>query len=710
MQCALQRHPHDGDVDAAARRDAALAVALQEALGRGVDGEDDVLALAEAYPRLLLWLPDERGRLARTGRGERRSRGAFATPPGLARERAGTALAPLLDAGLLPRVVDPACGAGALLRAGLAVLLERGVAPHRAAGLLHGVELDPLAASLARAALGVDLRRAGLAVAAPGPRRAPASAQGTAPRIVVGDALLGPVPATASPDRSDGTAGDAAGLAWHEAFADVLDRAEEDPERVTGWRGGFDAVLANPPWERWKVHARDWAGAPPSGLRDSRASAAARVRADGRHPLTGRGEVNAYLPFLETCWRLLAPRGRGCVVVPAGVATDRSASALVLALVETGSLERLRLLAEGEATFADVSTRVPVAVLDLRAGAPRTPCPPTQPVPPATVEPVGAGSPWPLDAASMRLVGPNVATVPLCASAQEYRLLRRTHERWPVLVPRDAEGLPLPGGNPWRARFVTPLHMSRDARHFRTAPGPGLVPVWEAKQAGLLDHRGGSAPAPRYWVPEELMAQRHPGLWSRGWLLGYRNVSVSEGVRTLLPCALPLVAVGNSLPLVDAADLPLLLAVLAAAPLDHLLRARHAGANLNFFKLEQLPVPPPSRFAVADADGVTLADLLRVALAEAVAWRDGEPAGLARELGLRAAPAADPDPAALARARARLDGGVAWALGWSAEEVATAFASFPRWAAQERQRHGRFVAAEDAAVAYEGFVRRFGPA
>src|SRR6185312_8011272 len=132
-------------------------------------------------------------------------------------------------------------------------------------------------------------------------------------------------------------------LAWHRAFPDVLAVPGRLPEPITGWAGGFDAVIANPPWERLKVTARDWTGEPPAALRGTRARQAQAVRAAGRHPLTGIGELNAYLPFVETCWRLLAPDGNGALVVPAGVATDRSAARLVEALVESGSLARLHV-------------------------------------------------------------------------------------------------------------------------------------------------------------------------------------------------------------------------------------------------------------------------------------------------------------------------------------------------------------------------------
>ncbi|MBI5833034.1 MAG: N-6 DNA methylase [Armatimonadetes bacterium] len=59
------------------------------------------------------------------------------------------------------RVVDPACGCGALLVATAKALLARGLAPEMVAGRLHGADLDAEAVAIAagrlRALLGVDL-------------------------------------------------------------------------------------------------------------------------------------------------------------------------------------------------------------------------------------------------------------------------------------------------------------------------------------------------------------------------------------------------------------------------------------------------------------------------------------------------------------------------------------------------------------------------
>lgn len=48
---------------------------------------------------------------------------------------------------------------------------------------------------------------------------------------------------------------------WHLAFPDVfhVPPSEEETENAqTGWKGGFDVVLGNPPWERVKLQEKEW--------------------------------------------------------------------------------------------------------------------------------------------------------------------------------------------------------------------------------------------------------------------------------------------------------------------------------------------------------------------------------------------------------------------------------------------------------------------
>lgn len=694
----------DGDAtaDASARRDRAVLRAVRTAWAEG--DLVTVGALATGYDALLLYVPaatDEGLCLHPVGNAERRHRGAFSTPAVYAESLARRAIPAIPASGRLPALVDPACGAGNLLRAALSRLLSLGVAPDRAITALHGVDADPVAADLCRYALAADLTLAGRATEPVELER----------RILAGDGLSG-----ASPRRP--AAG--AGLTWHEVFPQILDVGTAQPEPVTGWRGGFDAVLANPPWERLKVHARDWGGEVPAGLRDLRAGTARALRDAGRHPLTGAGELNAYLPFVETCWRLLAPHGRAAILVPAGIASDRSAARLVEALCLAGALHRLHLIEPRSPIFAGVSGRVGVAVVELRggpgaqsapggSGAQAVPGGPGAPVVPAAEVAVGLAGPdqppgersWSLSAGLLRVLNPNTGTAPLFASATDAEIVTAAHRRTPVLVRRDpASGEPV--ADPWQLRLVTPLHMTRDARHFRSRPGTGLVPLWEAKHCGMLDPRGGTMPGPRYWVPRDLIEERYGDLCARGWLAGYRNVSTTVAARTLLPSPLPVAAVGNSLPLISAQRLPLLLAALSTMPVDYLLRQKHAGANVNFFKLEQVPVPPPQDYDRPAPWGEgTIAQWVLGRFARAVVWSEGLD-GLATEL--RAAGVTVPvdlptDQVELARAE--LDAAHAVLLGFDRAELLHLVGTFTALRRQDENRSGRFVTAERLVRAYD---------
>jgi hypothetical protein len=679
-------------VDPAHRwRDAAVAHAVERAWDRG--DADGVRAIAASFDELLVLVPRRTRHgveLGPVGSAERRRRGSFATPPELAGALARHALPDGDRTGPVsrpPRVVDPACGAGALLRSAFARLLELGFPPGPALDGLYGVDSDPAAVTVCRTVLAVDAADAGATGA---PSR-------SARTVRVGDALLGPFPGPSDTRaRPPGDDDRVPGFPWHREFPEVLAVEQGPVEPVTGWTGGFDAVVANPPWERLKVTGKDWAGSPPERLRQARALAARTLRERGRHPLTGNGELNAYLPFMETCWRLLAPAGRAGIVVPAGVASDRSSARLWQALLENGSLERLHLLSPGAVRFTGVTSRQPVAVVVLRSGPGGGSVDPA----PAQVavqvaDPVaGPGDrAWSLPPDLARLVNPNTGTPPLCASARDADLLAGAHRRWPVLH-RSA---PAPVGTPpdpvdWQVRMVTPLHMTNDARWFRTGPGPGLLPLWEAKHAGLLDHRGGARTDHRYWVPASLVRDRYGDLTARGWLAGYRNVTTVDSPRTLLPCALPVAGVGNSLPLLSAPRLPLLLAALASLPVDYLIRQKHAGANLNFFKLEQAAVPAPAEYdRMTPWDpGTRLGDWVLARFAAAVA-RPGELQGLVAELAGDGVEVPDPAGGPGRReALAELDAAHAILLGWSEASLRHVLSTFESLERRERRRHGEY--------------------
>jgi hypothetical protein len=109
------------------------------------------------------------------------------------------------------------------------------------------------------------------------------------------------------------------------------------------------------------------------------------------------------------------------------------------------------------------------------------------------------------------------------------------------------------------------------------------------------------APLPRYWVPEKQVADRLRDRWSRGWLLGWRDICRSTDERTVIASLIPRAGVGNKLPLMLPGTGPPLVACLYANlcsfALDYAARQKVGGTSLNYFILKQLPVFAPATYA-----------------------------------------------------------------------------------------------------------------
>jgi hypothetical protein len=138
-------------------------------------------------------------------------------------------------------------------------------------------------------------------------------------------------------------------LHWSIAFAQVFDR------------GGFDAVLGNPPWERIKLQEQEFFASrdpevaearnkaertklisvletSPSGSSQHRLflefevakrefeAASVFAHHSRRYPLTGKGDVNTYALFAETALQMLSENGRAGLILPFGIATDETTS------------------------------------------------------------------------------------------------------------------------------------------------------------------------------------------------------------------------------------------------------------------------------------------------------------------------------------------------------------------------------------------------
>ena len=140
-------------------------------------------------------------------------------------------------------------------------------------------------------------------------------------------------------------------LHWEVAFPGVWHNWQQSsPE------GGFDAVIGNPPWDRIKLQQVEWfAARRPSiayaqraadrermiaalqqnsdplaaefELANHRAESTARMaRTCGDYPFLSKGDINLYSLFVERAMALVKPDGVVGLLVPSGIASDKTAA------------------------------------------------------------------------------------------------------------------------------------------------------------------------------------------------------------------------------------------------------------------------------------------------------------------------------------------------------------------------------------------------
>ncbi|MFE4857970.1 Eco57I restriction-modification methylase domain-containing protein [Streptomyces sp. NPDC056670] len=285
---------------------------------------------------------------------------------------------------------------------------------------------------------------------------------------------------------------------WHLEFPRVFrveNDDDEDHNPVTGWQGGFDCVLGNPPWERVKIQEKEWFASRDetvadalnaherkkliAGLKESEdhvdrehydqfqialreaAGTTLMLRGSGIFPLTGHGDVNTYAVFAERSRTLLAPEGVSGLVLPTGIATDLTTARFFGELVERRELVTVLDMENEEKLFPDVHNqyrfclftvsgpgrRQERARLAFRARRP---------------DQLDART-FELDADGFRAINPNTRTSPVCDSPEHLEVLRGIHERVPVLW--EGKGT---GGerNEWGLRFMRMFDMASDSKRF----------------------------------------------------------------------------------------------------------------------------------------------------------------------------------------------------------------------------------------------------
>ncbi len=320
-------------------------------------------------------------------------------------------------------------------------------------------------------------------------------------------------------------------LNWQVAFPGVWSDWQH-PER----RGGFDAVIGNPPWDRIKLQQVEWFAARRPAiahaqraadrkrmiaalqqdgdplaaefeLANHRAESTARMaRACGDYPFLSRGDINLYSLFVERAMALVKPDGMVGLLVPSGIASDLTAAKFFQGVATQGRLKALYDFENKKVFFPDVHASFKFCVFVA------SPSPVSEPAKSAfylhnVAEIDDPQRCFSLSAQDFATVNPNTGTAPIFRSRRDADLTIAIYRRLPVLVDRSS-GEEIKA---WPVKYSTMFHMTNDSGLFRTrealeenegaypiggnrfdSPSGEWVPLYVGRMIHQFDHRAAS--------------------------------------------------------------------------------------------------------------------------------------------------------------------------------------------------------------------------
>ncbi len=320
-------------------------------------------------------------------------------------------------------------------------------------------------------------------------------------------------------------------LHWEVAFPGVW----------TGWqdvtpKGGFDAIIGNPPWDRIKFQEVEWLAthAPNVALQQT---AAARkdalkamrfnqvplvdelknakwradqfmelVRESGDYPLLARGDLNIYSLFVERSSDLVKRDGFVGLLVPSGIYGDYYKAEFFKQVSTRGNVYGLYDFENRKVFFKDVHASFKFCAL-IFGGNDRvlgqTNCAFFLHDIEDLNDPDRCFSLTPDDFAR---VNPNTGNAPVFRDRRDADITKGIYERHPVFVDRSGSD----EVRVWPVKYVRMIDMTNDSGLFRTEDqlqtegfykvagnswkrgAEGSVPLYEGKMVQAYDHRAAS--------------------------------------------------------------------------------------------------------------------------------------------------------------------------------------------------------------------------
>lgn len=384
---------------------------------------------------------------------------------------------------------------------------------------------------------------------------------------------------------------------WHLGFPGVFRypaKGESPDNELTGWCGGFDVVLGNPPWEMAELSQKEYFASREPRIANARTAkdrkelidqlAAAQpsvfaeyvhakrqldsfrafVQNSSRYPTSSTGRINSYPLFVECTAALVNNRGMTGQIVPSAIAMDAYNAALFSWLTLEGRLVQMLDFENRDGLFAHVHRSYRFSLLTLRGNIDGA-CafhflffghdPAEVDLKDRVLQ---------LTLADLQLCSPNTLAPPMLQSQRDASIALDVYKRLGVLVKRHDTN----GSNPWSVSIQRMLSLSDPGNLFQTTDrlsqeGEALdakewARLYSGKAIHQFNHRFSTwinadwekvslaqLTDPSFQVITEYavrlreVIKRTDGKTPYNWLIGYRDVCRATDERTAIAAIIP---------------------------------------------------------------------------------------------------------------------------------------------------------------------------
>ena len=493
-------------------------------------------------------------------------------------------------------------------------------------------------------------------------------------------------------------------------------------DRIIEERGGFDAIITNPPWEIFKPNAKEFFAQHSNLVTKKKMD----IKAFEKHQkqllqdtdianawldylsqypyvsvyyrsskqyknqisvINGKKsgtDINLYKLFLEQCFNLLSPNGCCGIIVPSGIYTDLGAKQLREMLFSQSEVDTLFGLSNEKFIFDVVHHSFKCALLTFDKGKSTSSfraafrINPREAIKPSQLDSFlnDKDEQIEISVSLIRKLSPDSLSVMEFKKETDIRIAQKTG-KFPLL------GEQIQGK--WKLKLTSEFHMTNDSHLFKPQPAAGRLPLYEGKMIHQFTHQYSE---PRYWIDELEGRQKLLGrgkedngqkLDYQEYRLCFRAIARTSDIRTLIVSLVVkdafcgnsiLVSSSNNSTLESISNSEILtaLTIFNSFVLDFYIR-QMVSANINMFYIYQLPVPRLSQGEPYFNEIVERAAKLICTTPE---FDD-----LAQEVGLSSHQNGVTDETERAQLRAELDGMIAHLYGLTEDEFKHILSTFP---------------------------------